>query len=70
MRVYIFLAVAVVVLVILAMCQFQDENRQHTPNAPSEQTRSKNGRADHALAPEVIEFDFELTMTLQKNAWV
>jgi hypothetical protein len=32
------------------------------------QTRSKNGRADQALAPEVIKFDSELTMTLQKNA--
>jgi hypothetical protein len=27
MRVYMFLAVAVVVLVIVAMCQFQDKNR-------------------------------------------
>jgi hypothetical protein len=34
------------------------------------QTRSKNERADHALVPEVINFDFELTMTLQKYAWV
>ena len=69
MRVYILLAVAVVVLVIVAMCQFHDENRQHTSNAPSDKL-APNGRADHALVPEVINFDFELTMTLQKYAWV
>jgi hypothetical protein len=67
MRVYIFLAVAVVVLVIVAMRQFQDENRQHSSTL--RQTNSlQNGRADHALVPEVINFDFELTMTLQKYA--
>jgi hypothetical protein len=41
MRVYIFLAVAAVVLVIVAMCQFQDENRQHTSNAPSDKLAPK-----------------------------
>src|SRR5258708_12523940 len=62
MRVYILLAVAVVVLVIVAMCQFQDENRQHTSNAPSDKLAPKNGSADHALAPEVINLHFELTI--------
>jgi len=41
MRVYILLAVAVVVLVIVAMCQFHDENRQHTSNAPSDKLAPK-----------------------------
>jgi hypothetical protein len=41
MRVYILLAVAVVVLVFVAMCQFQDENRRHTSNAPSDKLAPK-----------------------------
>jgi hypothetical protein len=40
-RVYVLLAMAVVVLVIVAMCQFQDENRRHTSNAPSDKLAPK-----------------------------